>query len=195
MQGRYFLPLAPLLLLPLNWLLPLLRGRAARLALGAALLFSLATLALYAVGLGATYYTLCGSSICTGQPCRQPVYKNLDKSGAPEIPVKGDTSIQQTFRNSCGPIQAVNVLVKSVASQPEGQLHFELLNETSEPLAEIKIPAAQVRSLTYVTLPVSPSVGQKGKVYRIRLDANTTAAQTGWPWPPATPANTLKASC
>jgi len=177
-QGRYFLPLAPLLLLPLSGLAPLGAG-AARAARWVALSLGLITLALYTLGLGATYYTNCGASLYTGSSCQQPMYKNLDKSGAPEIAVKSDLSIQQTFKNTCGPMESISMLVKNVAPDPQVILHFELLTENSQPIAEIKIPTAEIKPMTYVSLRVSPAAGEKGKIYRIRLASNTSATQDG----------------
>ncbi len=177
-QGRYFLPLVPLLLLPLSGLLRL-SAPVLRVARGVAPALVLVTLGLYALGLGATYYTNCGASFYTGAACQQPIYKNLDKSGAPEIAIKGDISVSQTFKNTCGPIEKVNVLVKSVAPNPQGNLHFELLTAESQPVAGMYIPASEISPLTYLALPVNPAAGEKGKIYRIRVESNTSATQGG----------------
>ena len=69
--------------------------------------------------------------------------------------------------------------MKNVAPDPQGILHLELLTENSQPIAEIKSPTTEIKSMAYIYLPVSPPFGEKGKIYRIRLESNTSAAQDG----------------
>jgi hypothetical protein len=177
-QGRYFLPFGPLLFLAAAQWLPL-GDRLARffriLAVGLALL----TLALYAFGLGATYYTNCGSSIYTGENCVQPIYKNLDKSGAPEIALKPAVSVVQTFKNVCGPMDAVSVLIKNVPENAQGAVRFELLDSNNRVMASALFPAAETGQLKYMEMPVSPPAGEKTKQYQLRISQETT--------PPAKP--------
>ena len=103
-QGRYFIPMAPLLLLALTSLVSIpakVRGWASGLAVG----LLLVTLGLYSLGLYASYYTECGYASFAGQSCVLPIYKNLEKGSPPVVKASADATIQQDFISHCGEVE------------------------------------------------------------------------------------------
>ncbi len=106
-HGRYYVAVFPLLLLGLTaWgrALPLFR---AHLPLAAA--FVGAALSLYAVGMGLSYYTLCGPTRYTGQECLLPVYKNWAPSPEVTLPLAPNAAVQQTFIVECPSVDQISV--------------------------------------------------------------------------------------
>jgi uncharacterized membrane protein len=177
-QGRYFLALTPLLFIPLaGWIrLPDWMSKVIR---GLSFLLVFATLATYSYGMYAIYYTDCEGSIFTHGPCAQPIYKNIDKANAPFIEVNQTQQVGQTFFNVCGKLEAVQVWIKSVQPGAAGELRFELLDDAGRQIASIDTPMTEVTGYKYLTLPVNPPSGLRGKTYQLRVSAPDTPPGKG----------------
>lgn len=177
-QGRYLTPFGPLLFLPLaGWLaLPQRLARASRpLALGLLAL----VIGLYSIGLAATYYTYCGKSYYTGEACTQPVYKNLDKAGAPEIEINADTSLRQTFTPVCEPLDGVDVFIKAVRPGAAGLLRMAVLDDTGKAIASGEYAPNTIEPGKYLALPVLGRPQADGKTFTLQVDSPNLAAKQG----------------
>jgi uncharacterized membrane protein len=178
-QGRYFIPFAPLLLIPLSgWLpdWPKLQKPAPILAAGSLLV----TLAFYGFGLWATYYTDCGYSIYAGESCILPIYKNLDKKTPPEIIGAPSTRISQRFTNTCDTsLEAVQVLVKTVPATGSGVVRYSILDSAGQILSTQQIPITEILPMEYLDLKVSSSAFTPGAEYDILLEAQDFPASSG----------------
>ncbi len=177
-QGRYLVPLTPLLFLPLAGLVAV-PARFARIARFTAVGAVIATIALYSLGLWATYYTDCGVMLYTGESCSQPVYMNIDKANAPEIEINTSTTVSQSFTLVCAPMDSVEVHVKSVKSAGTGSLHFSLLDEEGLLLDQSEIPAAQIGAGQYQVFPIQSLTGERGQLFEMRLDSQNMPPNQG----------------
>ena len=122
-QGRYFIALTPLLYVPLAGWLPV-SERVAKILRNLALVLGVAAVMIYGFGMYATYYTECASSLYTGGPCYQPIYKNIDKANSPSFEISRNQQVTQTFLDSCGQIEGGQVWIQSINPGAEGNLTF-----------------------------------------------------------------------
>lgn len=177
-QGRYLISLTPMLFLPLVglWTLP---ERVARIARGLSFGLVLAALGLYGFGLYATYYSDCAVTYYTGEACAQPIYKNIDKYGAPSIEINRNTQVSQTFTDTCGLLEGLQVWTKSVPTGATGKLQYELYDSAGSRLGGMEIPMAEVGVSRYFPLEIDPPLGQKGQVYELRLSSPDTPEGQG----------------
>jgi hypothetical protein len=168
-QGRYSIPHVPLLLIALSGLISLREIWRKALEVGA-MLCLLLTLGYYSFGMYAVYYTDCGYPALVGGKCTLPIYKNLETKSAPEVKVNAKTPASQKFTALCSGLEAVQVFVKSVPRNGTRILRFTLLDANQRKLAGQDIPASQISTGEYLTLPVA-SPGVKGASYEILLEA------------------------
>lgn len=172
-QGRYFTPLAPLLFLALVGLARL-KPRTALLARVATRTAILLSLAVFAYGLYATYYTYCGTATYTGGICTQPIYKNLDKESTPEFKVDQTSPLSQTIRPVCSSISKLTIYVKSIPPDPSRILRLSLRDSSGQVFASMEVPTSQLKPREYLDMPVNPPTGQAGQVYEFQVEAPDT---------------------
>jgi hypothetical protein len=122
-------------------------------------------------GIYTAYYTYCGYGAYAGGKCLLPVYKNLEKEEAPEIPIQTDAPVIQSFTNWCGRLESVLVFVKSLPEDPEGSLRFSLLDDTQQTLASRDFPIKDIGTREYLELPVATPPGSRDGTYVIKLEA------------------------
>lgn len=117
-QGRYFIPMMPLLalaLVPHRQLLPApLTAR--RVAQAGAVL----SLLVYAAGMYLVFYVTCGSSYYLGGNCYQPVYRNWDPAAQFSPPLEAGGSLQQSFVAACQPIVSVRLWAEDATAARGG---------------------------------------------------------------------------
>ena len=169
-QGRYFIPFAPLLFVALSglvWIPGSWRKPLWWVAAGALVL----VLGYYTLGLYAVYYTDCGYAALTGERCRIPVYKNLDKTGGRKIELSALSDIRQTFVAKCSGLETVQVLFKSVPEGGDGVVRLSLLDGDGILLVSRDVPVSEVSAGEYLTLPFDPVMNEKGARYEVRLEA------------------------
>ncbi len=173
-QGRYFIPVAPLFFIPLAGLVsPQDWGRKAARCLSVGAL--VVTLGFYSLGLYATYYTECGYAQFAGQSCVLPVYKNIEKVGAPRVTLNAENpTASQQFNNTCGErLQAVDVLVNAVSGQA-GTLRYSLLDSQGQALASTDVRLSEIAVQKPLALKLGGPAAHTGP-YEIRLDASGLA--------------------
>src|SRR5262249_12091059 len=112
-QGRYYIPLAPLFFLGLTGLF-VVHENLQKLVKFIAIVSFLLTIGWFTFGIYTTYYTYCGYDAYMGGTCTLPIYKNLEKEGAPLVAIQDGVIVNQTFTNECGELEAVQVFVKSI---------------------------------------------------------------------------------
>lgn len=102
-QGRYFIPIIPLLVFSLFGGQLQLRSSIPYLekifAIGSVFLLSMVTVAMYLV-----YYVPCGMYLFTHGQCVLPAYKNWGPSLDNSLPVNSISSLEQIFQPDCGRI-------------------------------------------------------------------------------------------
>jgi uncharacterized membrane protein len=169
-QGRYFLALTPLLIIPLaGWIR--LPGWVSKSMRGLSLLLVFGALGFYSFGLYATYYSDCASSLYTHQSCYQPIYKNIDKTNAPSIEINQTTQVSQSFVDTCGQLEGTLVWIKSIPPGARGSLRFEILDTAGKSLASHDTPLAEISTPSYFQYLVEKPIGQEGKTYQLRISS------------------------
>lgn len=170
-QGRYFIFATPLLFLAFSGA-GFLSGRWDKLLKILTVSSLLVVIVFYSLGIYTTYYTFCGSSIYTFQPCTQPVYKNLDISPtAPQVKLNMNTPITQEFVSVCGAVNRIDVNVKKIPTVKDGQIRLALLNNDqvigSQDFRLDDIPENGLLNL-YIQGDLQNMVGSK---YKISVEA------------------------
>ncbi|MEJ5314216.1 DUF2142 domain-containing protein [Anaerolinea thermophila] len=148
-QGRYYIPTAPLLWLALSGLVSFRGALLKKFPVLFPTVMAL-TLALYTLGLYATYYTYCGTSWYTFQGCVQPVYKNIEWTQTPGLPLSSSI-VRQEFPNRCGSIEQIKVYVRSKPDTSDTTLDFILRDSSNQILAEDHLPVNMLPSEAFFT--------------------------------------------
>lgn len=161
-QGRYYIPTAPLLYLALNGLI-IFRNPFKKKAPIFLITSIITALALYTLGLYATYYTYCGTTWYTFKGCTQPVYKNIDWSQTPEITLSpSNNSLRQEFPNRCGVIEQIQFYVRAHSTDAKAFLSFSLEDADHNLLYQQQIPLDSLPAMSFINLNVfSQTIGNK----------------------------------
>jgi hypothetical protein len=168
-HGRYYIPFTPLLFLGFAGLCAV-RETLQRWAQSMTVIAFLLVTGAYSFGIYTAYYTYCGYEVYAGGKCVLPVYKNLEKEGAPKAFIHDGALVSQTFTNQCGDLEAAQVFVDVAPAAPTGDLRFSLLAEDGGIIASRDFPANQIIIGGYLSLPVLVP-GAAGREFEIRLEA------------------------
>lgn len=174
-HGRYFIPFAPLLFIALSGLITADRKWEKSMAVIAGTAF-LVVVGGYTFGIYTTYYTDCGYQAYIGEKCELPIFKNLEKEGAPTVQVNSDTPVSQTFTSQCNNLEAVQVFVNSVPAGEAGSFTFALLDGQQQTIVSKELEISSIQAGEYLTLPIVPATGVKNTTYEIRLDSSDLPA-------------------
>lgn len=178
-QGRYLVPYAPLLFIPLSGLLSV-PERWQKWLKWVALACILVALSYYSFGLYATYYTHCGYTAYAGGKCTLPIYKNLEITFGRETELTPKKPIRQGITVLCTGLEEVQVFLKTLPKKPGGTLIFSLLSRDGTKLASQSFPADQLHPGEYLSLSVPSQPRDKGASYELLLEARGVAAPDGF---------------
>jgi uncharacterized membrane protein len=120
-QGRYFIPLVPVLLLGMA---PGKRLIADRLQRGVKIFAGVMTglaLATTTAGIYLTYYVLCGTSGYTPGLCYLPIYRNWESDSELTPPITKEITLQQRFESICTPLRSIRVWSASLSAETAGE--------------------------------------------------------------------------
>jgi len=120
-QGRYFLPGLPYLLLGLAPATPVIRRVETPMRIVSA---GIALVAVVALGL--VYHVVCGENYYTGGLCHLPKYKNWDPAAGAALTVGGDHRITQDFEAACNQLTEIRVWIADRGSSPAESVLVEL---------------------------------------------------------------------
>ena len=169
-HGRYFIPFTPLFFLGVAGLPPV-RENLQRPALFIAMAAFLLAAGWFSFGIYTTYYTYCGYEAYMGGKCTLPLYKNLEKEGAPEVAIQTGTLVSQTFTNQCGDLEMVQIFMKSVPVDSRGSLRLSLLDANQHVLASRDFAPHEIIVEDYLSLPVKMPADFEGTNFEIQLEA------------------------
>ena len=130
----------------------------------------------YTFGIYTTYYTDCGYQAYVGEKCGLPIFKNLEKEGAPMVQVNKDSPVSQTFTSQCNELEAVQVFVNSVPAGAAGSLTFALLDGQQQTIVSKELEISSIQGGEYLTLPVVPATGAKHTTFEIRMESSDLPA-------------------
>ncbi len=181
-QGRYFFPVLPLLLLAL-W--GLRASELPRRALYAVNALALAGLGLYLVGLILVYHVSCGSQFYRFDLCFQPNYKNFAPEARYSEPITNALTLQQEIVPQCDGLTELRVWVNARASDRTQATAFVLTDAGSgvdlvkDEVGEDRLPAEGAGVLPaegWYTLTFAPQWNSEGRLYLLTVSASGDAA-------------------
>lgn len=163
LQGRYFIPFFPLLLLATQFKSPL-RIHRAFVAVPAALL------ALITAGvLFLNYHVACGPAWYTNQACSLPRYKNWDISTFLGVNLDGNTRIRQSMVVQCEELSQIELYVNQNAA-PAGQKEFFILEDMDwKPIRTTWIRADDLPGSGWMTINLDPPVRMQGEEIQFEI--------------------------
>lgn len=162
-QGRYFLPFLPLLLLPLVFEK---RIKGARLVfLGLSGVISIVVL----LTLFVNYHVLCGGSRLTGNPCKLPYYKNWGTETF--LPVKLDkgAALYQNFIADCQTITKVDVWPIVNTTGPTNQVEINVRNGARELLSAVSFTTFGIPVNDWYSVDIPDVENMKGSALTIEI--------------------------
>ncbi len=162
-QGRYFVPFFPLLLLPL---LKRYKIQLPKFLPGIAL--SLVSLACAGV-LFMDYHVVCGPSWFSKQACVLPYYKNWDQSTFWNIQMDNETRIRQNLVVQCEQLSHIQVWVNHKDQNATGKIFFLLETMEFEPLQSQWIEAKNIPEYGWMTIPLDPVVQMQNQEIQFEI--------------------------
>ncbi len=170
-QGRYLIPIMPLLAIPfagVRIFKTTIMKNIAVITLSIALFF-------YSFGLYATYYSYCAQSIYTRQTCIQPAYQNLNLKNSPSILIHSQNSLTQTFSPACGRLEGVEIYITENAYSPDAALEISLLDSNGQKLARSIFHSDQVIKEQYLVMQFDSIISETNADHSIQLTSNAAS--------------------
>jgi uncharacterized membrane protein len=183
-QGRYFLPFAPLLFIAnTGWVVVNARWR--KFCRIGAIITILSALLLYGYGVYRTYYTACIYAVDAQHPCTLPVYRNLDTENPINLPLTAGTTVEQTFKPNCDPVDAIDVRVLSLDGPLTGSVRLRLFDAFGELLQESQLLLKDVKvgEQNKLSFPDTPLHKNGTYSFELTLSEDTSAALGLWAAP------------
>ena len=179
-QGRYFTPIMPLLLLGLvGWGL---RRRAAeppgakRWPTFAAVGLALGALLLYTGGLILSYHVPCGSQYYQLRLCYQPEYKNWAPEAVSSPPISPSMTLTQEIVPACNGMRQLLVWMNSPGSDPTGTTTFTLrATWQDKELAQQTFKNGSLPPRGWITLNFSPEWASQDALYLLTISGSSPA--------------------
>ena len=151
-QGRYFSPGLPYLLIGLTPTTAIIRRSepAMRIASAGIAMVTVVTL-------GLVYHMICGESYYTGGLCYLPKYKNWDPTAGAILPVTGDHRITQDFEAVCNNLTEVRVWVADRGAMSADSLLIEMKEaDVGAPIASQVINGRDLSSNDWLSVAFTP---------------------------------------
>jgi len=165
-QGRYFDPFIPLLLIPfmfkLRWrLTPAITG------VLATLLAVVVTVTLFL-----DFHAICGSTWFNGKVCAYPYYKNWDPSTFRGVEMDENTTITQGFVVDCNQLSQIRVWIKQYEPVKNELEFFTLETQTGQPLRTAWIRSEEIPQSGWLVIDMPPTLYQRNQELQFRLLPN-----------------------
>ena len=177
-QGRYFTPVLPLLLLGLLGIWPRRRDAVEfperRVSAALAAWLSAGALLLYTGGLLLSYHVPCGSEYYQAGLCYQPEYKNWAPGAASSPPVTPAMTLTQEIVPACNGMQQVLVWVNSPGSDASGTTVFTLRDpRQSTDLMQQTFQNADLPEGGWVRLNFPPQDSSQDNLYLLTIGGSS----------------------
>ncbi|MBI1794528.1 MAG: DUF2142 domain-containing protein [Chloroflexi bacterium] len=170
-QGRYFIPVMPLILLALaDW------SALQRLRLPARIASSLALVAVasYVIGLIIVYHVPCGAQFFESGLCYQPVYKNWSPDARYSPPISATTSLIQEIVPECDDLTEVRVWVNSSAADGKAMTEFQVKDTVDDfYVADQYVLNNKLPQGGWYSLKFQPDRSSSGKLYLLTIRSNS----------------------
>lgn len=164
-QGRYFVPVAPLLVLALPGLSVLKRFK---ISVAHAVTFSALASTAYIAGLFLSFHVTCGTSYYSRGLCIQPRYKNYAPLLRSTPPISDGRHLAQEIAPVCNGLTLVQVRINSSAGN--GNTEFIVRdNERNVDLVKVTIPNNELPGDSWYALNFPPDPVSAGKTYTLSI--------------------------
>lgn len=170
-QGRYFTPVMPLLLLALVGM-----PAAAKIHIPQAVPISIALggLALYVAGLILSYQVNCGSQYYRSELCYQPQYKNWAPGASSSPPLSPAMTLKQEIVPACNGMQEMRVWVNSTGNDPAGGTTLSLRAPTEgKDVAQKTFTNSEINKDNWLTVNFNPEPNSDGQLYILTIKGTT----------------------
>jgi hypothetical protein len=177
-QGRYFIPLALLLLLAVASLLPKWSSRLPTQAGSIGLLVG--ALSLNLLGLYFSFHIPCGSTFYQTGLCYRPLFKDFPSDVRASEPVSDEYFLAQEFRVTCNGLTEVRVLLTPSTTADQGITRF-IIHDTvgGQVLLDQSIANAPIQAETWYPLRFEPDWLSAGKQYTLEILGTSLAPGDG----------------
>lgn len=167
--SRYFLPFSSLLFLAFSgWLT--INERVQKVSQIICIGLIVTTVGLYSFGLYRTYYTNCVYAVTSSQPCKMPVYKNLDVVN-PYIAIVNDKNIvYQSFKPECTEISSVIIRVETATGDTSDNMLFSILDQDKNVISSSEFSISQMENDDLLILPIHTKVSVDNPTLWIKLN-------------------------
>lgn len=174
-QGRYFIPIMPLLFLAVKGLPPFGRFQPGRFAVA---FFSLAAVLTYSIGLILTYHVDCGASYYKLGICYQPFYKNFSPLLRSSPPISSAVTLVQEFVPACDGLTEMRVRVNSPGDDLQGTLEFTLLDvESGSTLTQTVVRNTELPVDGWYSLRFPTDWESQGRRITLTVSGNTLTGE------------------
>jgi uncharacterized membrane protein len=168
-QGRYFVTVMPLLFLALVCLPTLKRIHIPALV---PIALSVASLAVYMVGMYLSYHVVCGSQFYQPGLCYQPNYKNWAPDENYSAPVSGQLTIAQEIVPECNGMAQLRVWINAANADPEGKTEFILSNVNQKrEITNVSVLNSKLPNGDWYPLNFQPDWASDGGLYLLTISA------------------------
>ena len=166
-QGRYFIPLALLLVLALSSFLVIKRPA---ISSNWTILFLTIALSINIAGIILAFYVPCGTTFYQTGLCYQPLYKDFSNEARLSPPVSNEISVTQGIKVACSGFSELRVLLTPSMTGDQGTTRFILQNLMSDQtLLDTSIMNSQISTDDWYSLRFDPDWQSAGKTYILKI--------------------------
>lgn len=177
-QGRYFIPLAPLLFLPLASL-PWIR-RFATLSSKWILIFLITALALNLLGIFLSFHVPCGSTFYQTGLCYRPLSRDFTGETQPSRPISKEITLTREMHVKCDGLAELRILIIPSIAGDQGLTHFVLQDSTGgQTLLDTSITNDQITTEDWYPLRFDPDWHSAGQQYVLEISSTSATPEAG----------------
>lgn len=176
-QGRYLIPVMPLLFLALSGLPGIRNQRLLRwlAAAGAAL-----ALICFGIGLWLSYDITCGPQFYQWGLCYEPIYKDWQPNASFSAPLSSETPFSQSFIAECDGITQIRVWVDAQGASSKAATDFILKDpQRALTLAKTSVINREQPQGGWVSLSFAPLWNSKGVTYDLLIQSEDPLGNPG----------------
>jgi len=177
-QGRYFIPLTPLLFLPLagsSWIRNIIISSPKWI-----ITFLTPTLSLNILGILLSFYIPCGSTFYQTGLCYQPLFRDFSSEAHVSLPISNELSLVQEIQVGCDGLTELRLLAIPSAPGDKGTTRFLLQDPTNtQTLLDTSVVNDQITTEDWYPLRFSPDWHSAGKQYVLTVSSTNTPGAQG----------------
>jgi uncharacterized membrane protein len=176
-QGRYFIPVVPLLFLSIGGLA---LARKWQISAMPVLVCTGIALFLYTAGLILSYHVPCGSTYYRLGLCYQPVYKNWAPDDRYSSPVSQELTLTQEIVPECNGMTQLRVWVDASGAEPSGPVRFTLHDpHLDRTLVDDSVLAGHLPAGGWYSWNFQPESASSGRLYILTIQSENLDVERG----------------